>query len=242
MRYAILSDIHGNLEAFRAVLDALSDERIDQFLSLGDVVGYGADPKNCLKLLRSLKPKALIAGNHEWGILELKPEENFNELAYSAVLWTRKVLGDEELAYIKRFELVHSSENMALVHGSLNMPEEFYYIFDNEDAEATISQMKSGVCFVGHTHVPGIFASNHNKIESMESSEIRLDSERRYIVNAGSIGQPRDGDPRASYAIYDDETSIMQIKRVEYDIKKAQDKILRAGLPARLAYRLAEGR
>ena len=242
MRYAILSDIHGNLEAFKAVLDALSEERIGAFLSVGDVIGYGADPKECIKLLRSLEPEVLIAGNHEWGVLGLKEPEYFNELAQYAVLWTRNVLDKDDIEYLNSFSLVYEDGNITLVHGTLNMPEEFYYIFDIDDADATISKMRNPLCFVGHSHVPGIFVSNHNKVESLEATKIHIDYERKYVINAGSVGQPRDGDPRASYAVYDNEEAALEIKRVEYDVKKAQNKILQAGLPSRLAYRLSEGR
>jgi predicted phosphodiesterase len=242
MRYAVLSDVHGNLEAFKAVLDALSDEGIESYLSVGDVIGYGADPKECIKLLRSLEPEVLIAGNHEWGVLGLKELSYFNELAQHVILWARNVLDKDEIEYLKSFSLTYEGEKMTLVHGSLNMPEEFYYIFDPDDANATISKMQNSLCFVGHSHVPGIFASNHNKIENIEAAKIRIEYERKYVINAGSIGQPRDGDPRASYVIYDSEDAILEIKRIEYDVKKAQEKILRAGLPPRLAARLSEGR
>lgn len=242
MRYAIISDIHGNLEAFKAVLEALKDERIDDYLSLGDVVGYGADPKECIKLLKSVNPKVAIAGNHEWGALGLKNTEDFTDIAGTAVAWTRNILDADELEYLRSFGLVHEDEKMALAHGTLNSPEEFYYIFDTDDAQATISEMRSPLCFIGHTHVPGIFVSEEGKLSVIDASSIRLDNDNKYIVNAGSIGQPRDGDNRSSYVIYDDEEFTLDIKRVEYDVKKAQERILRAGLPARLAARLSEGR
>ena len=131
---------------------------------------------------------------------------------------------------------------MTLVHGTLNMPEEFYYLFDTDDAYVTISQMNNPLCFVGHTHRPSIFVMDDGKVESIEKDRIRIDYDQKYVINTGSIGQPRDGDPRASFAVYDDEEAILELKRVEYDVKKAQAKILKAGLPPRLAYRLAEGR
>ena len=242
MRYAVISDIHGNLEAFQAVLNSLSEERIDTYLFLGDVVGYGADPKECIKLLRSLDPIIAVAGNHEWGATGKTDMSYFNESAQSAILWTKKALDNGEIEYLKSFPLLYEDEKITLVHGTLNMPEEFYYIFDTEDAYVTISKMNNMLCFVGHSHVSGIFFSSDSKVESLDRAEIRMDSETKYLVNAGSIGQPRDGDPRASFAIYDDEEFTVEIKRVEYDVKKAQDKILKAGLPQRLADRLSEGR
>ena len=243
MRYAVISDIHGNLEAFQSVLTALGGERIDGYLFAGDVVGYGADPKECIKLLKGLNPAVAITGNHEWGVLNKLEASYFNELAQDAILWTGKILDGEEIEYLKSFPLVYEDEKITLVHGALNMPEEFYYIFDTEDAYVTLSRMKNGLCFIGHSHVPGIFASvDHSKVESVEAMNIRIDYDRRYLINVGSVGQPRDGDPKASFAIYDDEELTVEIKRVEYDVKKAQDKILRAGLPPKLAYRLSEGR
>lgn len=242
MRYAVISDIHGNLEAFQAVLSALAEERIDNYLFVGDAIGYGANPRECLRLLRDLNPVVAIAGNHEWGVIGKTEMSYFNELAHPAILWTRNMLNDDEIEYIKSFPLVYEDEKMTLVHGTLNMPEEFYYIFDTEDAYVTINQMKNPLCFVGHSHVPGIFISDRTKVEFLEKMDIRIDYERKYLINIGSIGQPRDGDPRASFAVYDDEELTVEIKRVEYDVKKAQDKILRAGLPSKLAYRLSEGR
>lgn len=242
MRYGVISDIHGNLEALNSVLSALSQERIDAYLSLGDVVGYGANPKECIKLLKSLEPAVLIAGNHEWGVLDKSDIEHFSDLARNAVIWTKKILDKSELEYLKSFQLTYEDDKMALVHGTLNMPEEFYYTFDVEDAYVTISRMKSPLCFIGHTHIPAIFASDNTKVNYIEGPYLKIDSEKKYIINVGAVGQPRDGDGRASYAVYDDEEATIEIKRVEYDIKKAQEKILRAGLPARLASRLSEGR
>lgn len=242
MRYAIISDIHGNLEAFKEVLNALSKERIDTYLSIGDVVGYGADPKECIKLLKSINPAALIAGNHEWGVVGMKDLEYFNGLAKKGIIWTKTILDKDEIDYLKSFELVYEDNNMTLVHGTLNSPEEFYYIFDIDDAYVTISLMKNPLCFVGHSHLPAIFATIDSKVIYIEEEKIKIDTERKYVINVGSVGQPRDGDPRASYAVYDDEEMTVEIKRAEYDVKRTQEKILAAGLPARLADRLSEGR
>lgn len=242
MRYAVISDIHGNLEAFQAVLGALSTERIGGYLFTGDIVGYGADPKECIKMLKQLDPAVAIAGNHDWGVIGKIDVSYFNEYAQEAVLWTRDVLDAEETNYLNSLPLVYEDEKITLVHGALNMPEEFYYIFDVEDAYVTLSQMKNCLCFVGHSHVPGIFVSNHTKAEYVERSGIKIDRDRRYIVNVGSVGQPRDGDSRASFAIYDDEEMTVEIKRVGYDIAKAKEKILDAFLPPSLAERLSEGR
>lgn len=242
MRYGVISDIHGNLEAFRAVLDALDGEMIDSYLFVGDLIGYGADPKECIRVLRDLNPAVMVAGNHEWGLLGKMEESYFNELAQRAVTWTKKLLNDDEIKYLESFPLIYEDEKMTLVHGTLNSPEEFYYVFDTEDAYVTMSQMKNCLCFIGHSHVPGIFVSDESKVIYLEDTDVRVDNQRKYLVNVGSVGQPRDGDPRASYAVYDEEELTIQIKRVDYDVQKAQEKILKAGLPPKLAYRLSEGR
>lgn len=242
MRYGLISDIHGNLEAFKAVLGALSKESIDEYLSIGDVIGYGADPGACIKLVTSLKIKALIAGNHDWAVLGLTDIEYFNELAKAAVIWTKRVLSQKELDFLKSFRLVYEEGDYTLVHGTLGSPEKFYYILNSFDAYLTIKLMKTAICFVGHSHIPGIFYIADDKVSYIVGPKIKIEHDKKYIVNVGSIGQPRDLDPRASYAIYDDEDSTVEIKRVEYDIKTAQGKILKAGLPEKLAYRLSEGR
>lgn len=242
MRYAVISDIHSNLEAFKAVLSALDGEMVDNYLFVGDLIGYGADPKECIRIFRDLNPSIVVTGNHEWGLLGKIGASYFNELAQRAVLWTKKIINDDEAKYLESFPLTYEDEKMTLVHGTLNLPEEFYYIFDTEDAYVTISQMRSRLCFIGHSHIPGIFTSDDLKITYIEETSIKMDNQRKYLVNVGSVGQPRDGDCRASYVVYDDEELTIEIKRVEYDVKKAQEKILKAGLPPKFAHRLSEGR
>jgi predicted phosphodiesterase len=240
MRYALISDIHANLEAFEAVLDGLSHERIDEYLCLGDVIGYGADPKRCLELVRSLKPSVLIAGNHEWGVAGLKGLDYFNDLAREAVIWTKGVLDQKETDSLKSFPLTGEKGALTLVHGTLDSPADFNYIFNGHDACQTARLMKTPLCVVGHSHVAGIFCFHGNEIRYSPKA-VKIDRDKRYVVNAGSVGQPRDLDPRASCAVYDDEEATIEIKRMEYDIKAAQGKILQSGLPERLALRLAEG-
>ncbi|MBI4974292.1 MAG: metallophosphoesterase family protein [Candidatus Omnitrophica bacterium] len=241
MRYGLISDIHGNLEAFQASLDALSKDSIDEYLCIGDVVGYGADPQGCIRLVKSLEPKVLIAGNHEWGVLGLVDLGYFTETAKDAILWTKAVLSQDELEFLKSFRVVYEDETLTLVHGSLESPEKFNYIFNRDDAYFTTRLQKTHLCFVGHTHRPGVFCYNNEAIAYIMEHEVKIDSYKKYIVNVGSIGQPRDGDPRASYAIYDDEKRTIEIRRVEYDIRISQGKILKAGLPVKLAYRLSIG-
>jgi len=242
MRYAVISDIHGNLEAFRAVLDSLSKERVDAYLSVGDVVGYGADPVACVRQVESLKPKALIGGNHDLGALGTLGLDYFNEHAKDALVWTKQALGADDMEYIKSFRLLFSDRSITIVHGSLDAPADFHYIFDEDGAYPTVRLMKTPICFVGHTHVPGVFRFNGSEIERDNGPRVEMRDGYKYIVNAGSVGQPRDGDDRAAFAIYDNSDNTVEIKRVKYDVKTAQKKILAAALPEFLALRLAKGR
>jgi len=242
MKYAIIADIHGNLEALTAVTGAAAKEKVDAYLCIGDVVGYGADPAETIRLTRSLDPKVVVAGNHEWGVLGLLDIDYFNEYAAAAIEWTKGVLSQEDLDYLKSFRMEYDEGNFTLVHGSLDMPAKFSYILDEDDAYITMKLMRTPVCFVGHTHLPGIFYFEDGTIQFTKGPEVKLEHEKKYIINVGSVGQPRDGDPRASYVIYDDTLSTVVVKRVAYDIEAAQKKIKKAGLPAWLAGRLAEGR
>ena len=241
MRYGLISDIHGNLEALEAALGDLAKERIDEYLCIGDIVGYGANPRECIKIVRELELKALIAGNHEWGVLGFLDIDYFNEYAREAILWTKNILNHHETDYLKSFKLSWSEGCMTLVHGSLEEPQEFYYIFDPKDADKTLKLQKTQLCFVGHSHMPGIFYSDGKVANRVNSLKTRIEADKRYVINIGSIGQPRDGDPRASFAVYDEDEGIVEIKRVPYDIERAQAKILATGLPTTLALRLAEG-
>jgi len=242
MRYCIISDIHSNLEAFKAVLENSEKEDIDAYLCAGDVIGYGADPVECIALVRSIKPKVLIAGNHEWGVLDLLDLDYFNEYAKEAIARTKTMIGKEDAGYLKSFQLTYEGKNFTVVHGTLEAPAKFYYIFDEDDAYATTEIMKTPVCFVGHSHIAGIYYYENREMRSVTKGAVRIDRAKRYVINVGSVGQPRDGDPRSAYAIYDEDDQVVEIRRVAYDIEAARKKIVNAGLPGRLAERLSEGR
>lgn len=242
MRYALISDIHGNLEALEAVLEALLREKVDGYVCIGDIVGYGADPKACIRLVQGLGCDCEIAGNHEWGVLGLLDLDYFNEYAKEAILWTRTVLNEEELGYLRSFRLVLKTGRLTLVHGSLEAPQEFHYIFTSEDAYYTMKLLKTALCFVGHSHVTGIFSFDKGFASIASGNKIKIDHGGKYVVNIGSVGQPRDRDPRASFAIYDDVKDVVELRRVDYPIQKAQKKILDAGLPVWLAERISQGR
>ncbi|MBU4377220.1 MAG: metallophosphatase family protein [Candidatus Omnitrophica bacterium] len=241
MRYGIFSDVHSNGEAFQTVITSLKEENIDIYICIGDIVGYGAEPSDCIDLTRKITDK-VVAGNHDWASAGILTTSYFNDFAKEAIEWTSKRLVVEEKEYLKALSLVYEDENITAVHGSLNEPEEFHYILDTSQALATFGLMKGELCFIGHSHLPLICAKGRKGVAFLPESEVKIEKGARYIINVGSVGQPRDGDPRASYAVFDTEKSYAEIKRAPYDVKKAAKKIIDAGLPPVLAARLNEGR
>ncbi|NQT45929.1 MAG: metallophosphoesterase family protein [Candidatus Omnitrophica bacterium] len=241
MRYALISDVHGNLEALEAVIEALQKERVDEYLSTGDIIGYGADPSKCIERVRGLTEK-VVCGNHEWAVRDLKYTDYFNPYAKAAVYWTRQMINTEELNYANSLNHLLKEKDFTLVHGTLHRPEEFRYMRDEREALMSFRLQDTPLCFLGHTHSPGIYWEREGRISYSQDKIVKLAEGTKYIINCGSIGQPRDGNPKASYCIYDDEAKKIEFKRIAYDIKKAQDKIRGAGLPDIIADRLAEGR
>ncbi len=166
----------------------------------------------------------------------------FKNYAKAAVLWTRESIGTDEAEYLKKLSLIYEDDELTLAHGSINRPEEFQYITDTRTAYIAMETMKTGIGFIGHSHVPGIFTLSGGEPEYSLKPKMEIDPQKKYLVNVGSVGQPRDMDWRAAFCIYDKDRHSIEIKRVKYDIGTAQEKILRAGLPGRLAYRLREGK
>lgn len=242
MRYAIISDIHSNLEALEAALNFLSKQNIDGYFCLGDIVGYGADPGPCLEKIKSLSCKVIVAGNHDWACLNLFNLDQFNFIARKSMIWTGGILNQAEKEYLKSFPLVYKDDSLTLVHGSLYYPQDFYYMMDIYTAAKDFDLLKTNISFIGHSHLPGVFFEEDYQIKYSLEQKIILKPDVKYIVNAGSIGQPRDGDWRSSLVIFDTQEKTVEFKRIEYDFKLAQKKIIKAGLPERLASRLSEGR
>lgn len=240
MRYAIISDIHSNLEALDAVLQAVRGESIDRYLSTGDIVGYGADPEACVARMRSLDP-VIVAGNHDWAVAGRLSLDFFNSYARDAIEWTRTRLGAEDLRWLGGLPLTRRWAEITLVHATLNGPENFDYLLTAYDAHLSLEILDTPLCFVGHSHVPVTFAQNGTVTFSF-ASEFHLEDAAKAIVNAGSVGQPRDGNPDASFGIYDSSTRVVEVRRVSYDIGAASRKILAAGLPPVLAERLWLGK
>ncbi|HOX54504.1 MAG: metallophosphoesterase family protein [Candidatus Omnitrophica bacterium] len=240
MRYGIFSDIHSNLEAFQAVIEAYKKENIDRYLCVGDIVGYGVDPGGCIDKIKQLDALT-IAGNHDWAAVELTDITYFNQVAKQAIVWTRDKISKEDKELLRSLKLVHEVTDFVLVHGTLNKPEEFNYLLDVELAMIDFGLMKKTISFVGHSHVAGIFIQEKGEISYSVQAQIKIDPKKKYIVNVGSVGQPRDRDNRASYCIFDADKKEVAIKRTEYDIARTQEKIIRAGMPPFLAARLSSG-
>jgi len=245
MRYMIFTDIHGNYEACAAVLKAVHKKRIDSYIFLGDLVGYGASPNEVVQEVRSLKPLSILRGNHDKAVTGLDSVQTFNPIAAAAIFWTKKVLSKKNLDYLRQLERgpMIVGENIMICHGAPF--DEDYYIFGEFDAAEAFSYVTTPLCFFGHTHFPFVYTEIEGNVESTflegDSNEIKLEKGVKYLINPGSVGQPRDRNPRAAYAVYDSETRIIKFYRVEYDIELAQKKILDEHLPPALAERLSMG-
>ncbi len=240
MRYAVLGDIHANYEALEAVLEKYAQEKIDRYVCVGDVVGYGANPIECIAKLKELNC-VTVAGNHDFAIVDKLNVDFFNSYAREAALWTRKTISKEDHAWLSALKLVEFVDNFTLVHSTLYSPELFEYIQTSYDAHLSFSNMTTPVCFLGHSHVPVVFIQKRMVTFTMETT-IKLDMSAKTMCNVGSVGQPRDENPDAAYAIYDTEEKSVWIKRTKYDVEKAARKIIKAGLPEILAERLRYGR
>lgn len=240
MRYAIFSDVHANLEALNAVLDDDRPSEISRYFFVGDIVGYGADPSACLQRLKSLKA-VCVAGNHDWAVSGRLSTDYFNEAAREAVFWSQAQLTMDEKIFLDRLPLIHEEENFCLVHGTLNRPQDFNYMTDTVRATNTFYALRQKICFVGHLHQPGIFVEGSEGIVYGRLEKLTLRDDERYIVNVGSVGQPRDGDPRACSCIFDTDKQTVELRRLDYDIATASGKIKAKGLPEVLASRLFVG-
>jgi len=240
MRYGIISDIHGNLEALEGALSALSHEKIDRFMCVGDIVGYGANPRECIEKAKALGA-IMVRGNHDAACTGATDIRDFNEAAREAVIWTRNNLDKKDIAFLESLELLYKDDKFTLVHGTLEEPGEFHYMLDKNSAQKTFALLDTQICFVGHSHIPGIFSYKNNTITYSHKEKMTLSKDERLIINVGSIGQPRDGNPKLCYSVYDTKKNRVELKRLPYNVRKAQDKILKAGLPSFLAYRLSEG-
>lgn len=240
MRYAIFGDIHGNLEALQTVVEQLQKDQIDEYLCTGDIVGYGANPEECVELVRELGALC-VAGNHDHAATGCLDVSFFNQHARQAAEWTAEHLSEISKEWIQSLSFIEHAPHFVLVHGSLQAPEMFNYIQTVRDAEYSFRMLDKAVCFCGHSHVPLTFFDTDPMTYSLDST-IPVDPAGKTIINVGSVGQPRDERPEASYAVYDTHAQSVEVHRVEYDIETAANKISDASLPQALALRLWLGK
>jgi diadenosine tetraphosphatase ApaH/serine/threonine PP2A family protein phosphatase len=240
MRHAVLSDIHGNLEALEAVITDARARGVGAMACLGDFVGYGASPNECIERVRPLIDVA-VAGNHDLAACGRLKLGYFNPDAASAARWTDEQLTPENRAYLEELPFSALWRDMLLVHASPANPGDWNYVLSPVDAEEEMQSYEESICLIGHSHYPGTFEWVDSRIQYRRDPEIQIEKGRRYLVNVASVGQPRDGDPRAGYLLIDDAESSFTHVRLEYDIEGAMKRIEQAGLPRFLAERLRWG-
>src|ERR1041385_1302577 len=237
MKYAVIADIHANLEALEVVLEDSRTQKCTHYCCLGDVVGYNANPKECLDIVRGMGMPC-VKGNHDEYCSTDEDLEGFNPHAAEAVNWTRRQLRPEDRQWLRDLKYVRLVASFSIVHATLDGPQRWGYVFDKLAAAASFTYQNTSVCFFGHTHVPVAFIRD-SVVRGGTYSKFKVEPGRKYFVNVGSVGQPRDNNPKAAYVIYDLDEGSIELRRLDYDIAKAQKKILEAGLPGRLADRLA---
>ena len=237
---AILGDIHANIDALNVVLEDCRAQGVTDYLCTGDIVGYNARPHECLEIVRGLGCP-VVMGNHDHYVSSQQNLEDFNPHAAAVIEWTRNQLTEEELDFLRSIPFVSTKMGITLVHATMDNPEGFGYVFDHLQAEAHFTHQVTPVCFHGHTHCPMIYEKQIGAVYRIDAQDFKMPIGRKYFVNVGSVGQPRDGDPRASYVLYDPKARVVRFRRLEYDVAAAQQKVLEAGLPSRLADRLAVG-
>jgi diadenosine tetraphosphatase ApaH/serine/threonine PP2A family protein phosphatase len=235
-RYAVLSDIHGNIEALEAVIRDASEQQCDRFICLGDVVGYNTNPRECIEIVRRFKMPCVM-GNHDEMVSSAAPLSGMNERATRSMEWTRNVLADDDKDWLASLKLRRVVDGFTLVHASLDSPERWNYVFDPLAAGASMNYQTTQLCFYGHTHSPMVFVRGRT-IRRARYTKFRTEAGLRYMVNVGSVGEPRDGDPRAAYAVYDSALQTVALRRVEFDLAATEAKAMEAGLPLRRDRRL----
>jgi diadenosine tetraphosphatase ApaH/serine/threonine PP2A family protein phosphatase len=240
MRFAILSDLHGNLEATEAVLADARERDCTHFVCLGDVVGYNANPHECVEIVQKLECP-VVKGNHDEQAALAGSSRGFNALAEAAINWTREHLTNEDKEWLRALPLTRQVHNFTIVHATLDAPGQWDYIFNSLDAVSRFSSQHTTVCFFGHTHVAEAFVRDDG-VKKLRVDQLTIEEAKKYLINVGSVGQPRDGDWRAAYCIYHIENSVVEQRRIKYDLATAQKKIIQAGLPRLLADRLELGR
>jgi diadenosine tetraphosphatase ApaH/serine/threonine PP2A family protein phosphatase len=241
VKYVVISDIHGNLEALQAARKGIDRIAPDKILCLGDIVGYGASPNECVAAAREICALT-VAGNHDFGAVGRTDIAYFNMYAREAIMWTAKQLSEEAFDYLAARPLSEVvNGEIRIVHATPRDPERWNYIFSQEQALEELEAFDEKICFIGHSHQPMIYELMDAETLIINTDRVHVRDGRRYLVNVGSVGQPRDGNPKACVCVYDTETAEIAIQRIEYDVEGAKKRIMDAGLPAVLANRLSWG-
>ena len=237
MRIAVFSDIHANWEALQTAADYAKKQAIDRYAVLGDTVGYGANPNECFEWAIE-QAGVFVLGNHEKAVIDPALQEWFNPVAREAIVWTSQVMDPKFKREISGLPYLKIEKEFSFAHGSLEQPEQFHYIMSFSDAVPSFEKMETRVCFVGHTHIPSCFCEQPQEAAYLKAGIQKLNPACRYLLNPGSIGQPRDRNSQLSFGIFDDALHSFEIVRLDYDNQKAAAKIRKAGLPDYLAERL----
>ena len=240
MKYAIIADIHGNLDAFQVVLEDIRNQKATHIVCLGDIVGYNAQPTECLHIIQQMNIPC-VKGNHDDYCSTENHLDGFNPHAAEAVHWTRQQLSVADKQWLRELKYSRMAANFTMVHATLDAPDRWGYVFDKLAAAASFPYQNNQMCFFGHTHVPVAFMRD-TVVRGGTYSKFKVDPSKKYFINVGAVGQPRDNNPKCAYVIYDMDAQTIELRRLEYDIAATQKKILAAGLPERLAERLAFGR
>ena len=239
-RVAVISDIHGNLPALQAVLEELDSQKIEAIYCLGDIVGYGGNPNECVDLIRSREIPTVL-GNHDQAALGRLDITNFNTVAKQAILWTQEALNEENQAFLESTPMYMSLGDLLLVHASPRNPEEWNYVLTIGEARINFEHFTEPICCIGHSHQPFIIENDGENLTCPSESFIEIKPDCKYLVNVGSVGQPRDQNPEPCFFVYNRNEKRVDLNRVTYDIQAAQEAILNQGLPQILATRLAFG-
>lgn len=242
MRFAIFSDIHSNLHALEAVLADAEEQKCTNYICLGDIVGYNAFPSECLAKVRDMDCP-VVKGNHDEEASALGASLGFNELAGEAIRYSREHLSAEDKQWLRDLKYQRPVRDFTIVHATLDTPQKWGYIFNQLDAAASFTYQNTPLCFIGHTHSPKAYIRDTSRsVQVKVLDTLKIENGKKYLINVGSVGQPRDGNWRASYCIYDKTENTVELRRVEYDLEATQAAIRDAGLPDRLAERLAHGK
>ncbi len=242
MKYAIVSDIHGNLAALQQTLNRIDEQKCDRIVCLGDIVGYGPFPNECCEVIQD-RADVCVLGNHDYAVIDLESSESFNRYARSAITWTAAELSEKNKTYLRSLPVQIKEEDILFVHSSPAEPLAWEYVLSLYDAEYAFMRFEQNLCFIGHSHVPIVYSYEDGEFPAIERlPKVQLFSGFRYIINVGSVGQPRDENRDACFGIYDSEMRTFELQRAPYNIKETQEAMARKGLPAFLIERLAFGR